>query len=205
MKPFTPKDNADSTGAVKFARYFGYAISPPVIFITLAIAVAWHETNFVSGLGWGLLYGAIAALLPLSLVIYLLVNNKITDISMTREERIVPYFAAFLSALLAYCVMRFGGGPQLLVSLGLLNMMGIGGMGIINLWWQISNHATSITSATLVAGLVFGKTVGLLFIPLLVVVCGMRLFLKRHTLGQILGGVFLALGSILILVLSGNF
>lgn len=205
MEPFAPKDNADSTGVVKFARYFGYVISPPVIFIILAIAVAWHETDFASGLRWGLMYGAIAALLPLSLVVYLLINNKITDISMTREERILPYLFAFLSAVLAYCVMRFGGGPQLLVSLGLLNMMGIGGMGLINLRSQISNHATSITSATLVAGLVFGKTIGLLLVPLLVVVCALRLFLKRHTLGQILGGVCLAMVSIAILVWFGNF
>lgn len=205
MKPFAPRDNSDSTGVVKFVRYFGYVVSPPVIFITLAIAVAWHETNFASGLKWGLLYGAIAALLPLSLVVYLLLNDKITDISMTRKERNLPYLAAFLSAFLAYCVMRFGGGPQLLVSLGLLNMMGIGGMGIINLWWQISNHATSITSATLVAGLVFGKTAGLLLLPLLIMVCGARLFLKRHTLAQMVGGFCLAVGSVFILVLLGNF
>ena len=202
MKPI---DSAESTGTIRLIRTFTNIVSPPVIFAVLGFLFAWTQVPFLEGLLWGVLYGVLISLVPIIYVVWLLRTGQIQDINMTRQQRRVPYLVGTLCAVAAALAIYFGGGPSNLFHLALLNIIAIGAMGLINLFWQISNHSTSAVGAAVVCGAVFGQLVGWLLVPLVLAVCAARLYLKRHTPSQLVAGAILGAASAGGLLLAGYF
>lgn len=79
-------------------------------------------------------------------------------------------------------------GPELLRCLTLFNAIELALLGLINVVWLISIHATGIMATMLLVGLVFGWAASLIVLPFVVLVCWVRLYLKRHNPLQILAG-----------------
>ena len=198
-------DSAKSTGFVRQVRTFTHIVSPPVIYIVLGYAVALSQRPSVSGFMWGTLYAFFVALLPLLYVVWLLHTGQIQDINMTKQQRNIPYLVAVLSATLMSGIVWFGDGPRYLFHLTLLNVIALGGMGLINLRMQISNHATAIASAMWVSAFVFDKWIGIMLFPVVVIVCAARLYLKRHTPSQVAAGLALGTVAVMALLLTGCF
>ncbi|MGB1250107.1 MAG: hypothetical protein ACPG8W_05695 [Candidatus Promineifilaceae bacterium] len=198
-------DSAKSTGRVRQVRMFTNVVSPPVIYIILGYAVALSQLPTAGGFLWGTLYAFLVALLPLLYVVWLLYTERIQDINMTRQQRSIPYLVAVISAAVMGAIVWFGDGPRYLFHLTLLNVIALGGMGLINLRMQISNHATAIASAMWVAAFVFDKWIGVMMLPVVVVVCAARLYLKRHTPSQIAAGLTLGTVAVMALLLTGCF
>jgi membrane-associated phospholipid phosphatase len=78
-------------------------------------------------------------------------------------------------------------------------------LGLINTRWLISIHATAAAATWLIAALIFGWVVGLVLLPLLILIAWIRLYLKRHTLPQVLAGITLGLSAVLIMRALGCF
>ena len=98
-----PRDHAESDGRVKLARTITHIISPPTMFAALGWAIAFYAyPTFAAGLLWGALHGLLISLLPILYVVWLLQTGRITDISMTRKERRIPYFVGAGFALFAF-------------------------------------------------------------------------------------------------------
>lgn len=189
----------------KQVKLFSHVVSPPVIFAVLGFILAWTELPFWPGLMWGVIYGVLVSLLPVLFVVYLLQTGRVQTISMTREERNWPYFVAVVFSCLTAAIIYFSGGPNLLLCVSYINILGLAAMGIINLYWQISNHATAIASSAVVVGAVFGNSVGLALSPLILLVCAARLYLHKHTPSQLVGGTILGVLTAMMLVLTGCF
>ena len=58
---------------------------------------------------------------------------------------------------------------------------------------------------SLVLGLIFGPLVGIVLIPLIAVVVAVRLYLRRHTVAQVIAGMLLGVGCVLFMVRLGCF
>lgn len=205
MNHLTPRDSAESTGLTGRIRLFTHIVSPPVIYAVLGFVVAWSQVPFLEGLFWGIVHGLLVSLAPILYVVWLLKHERIGDINMTKEERRGPYFVAVLCASLASAIIYYGGGPEYLFHLSLLNILALGAMAAINWVWQISNHSTAIVSAMWVLGVVFDRRIAMAMLPLVVVVCFARLYLRRHTPSQVLAGLALGSFSVLALFLTGCF
>ncbi len=205
MAHFAPRDSAESKGLTKRIRTFTHIVSPPVIYALLGFAVAWSQVPFWKGLLWGTVHGLLVSLAPILYVVWLLKNDRIGDINMTKEERRGPYLVAVIFATLASIIIYFGGGPEYLFHLSLLNIIALAAMAAINLVWQISNHSTAIVSAMWVLGAVFDRWAAALVLPLVVIVCFARLYLRRHTPSQVLAGLALGSFSVFALLLTGCF
>jgi membrane-associated phospholipid phosphatase len=78
-------------------------------------------------------------------------------------------------------------------------------LGLINTRWLISIHATAAAATWLIATLVFGWLIGLILLPLLILICWIRVYLKRHTPAQVLAGIALGLSAVLLLRAFGCF
>lgn len=196
-----PRDRykADRVGMVRAARYLSDAISPPTIFAVTGIAFGVYERPIWPGVAWGIIYGVTASLLPILFIFYLLQSGRIGDLHMSNtSERNVPYVVGVLAALIAYAVINLLDGPGLLRCLALYNIVALTALGLINTRWLISIHATSIAGAWMMTTFVFGWTWSLVMLPLVVLVCWTRFYLKRHSVAQILAGV--VLGVIIVLV-----
>jgi membrane-associated phospholipid phosphatase len=140
-------------------------------------------------------------------VLFLLRSGRIAELHMSNtHERSIPYLSAVLFAAIAYALIAGFGGPELLSCLSLFNIIELGLLAAINYFWLISLHATGAMATAVLLGLVFGWPVSLIVgIPLVVSVCWVRLFLKRHTMAQVVAGLVLGTAVVLVLVPFGCF
>jgi membrane-associated phospholipid phosphatase len=204
----SPLDEArkNRTGFVRAARLYSNLVSPPTIFAVLGLALAWHELPLLPGFFWASVYGLTVSLAPILFVLYLLKTGRIRELHMSNTgERHWPYLTAVLCAALAYALLIWFDGPDLLRCLSLFNVIELAALGLINIFWLISIHATGIMAAFVIVGFVFGWAAALLVIPFVISVCWVRLYLRRHTPAQVTAGLILGVASVLVLTLTGCF
>jgi membrane-associated phospholipid phosphatase len=195
------------TGFVKAARIYSNVVSPPVMFAVVGLALGLHVLPSWTGFLWAAVYGLLVSLAPILVVIFLLKTGRIAELHMSNtRERNIPYLSAILFAAIAYGLIAQFNGPELLRCLALFNVIELTALTLINHFWLISLHATGAIASAVLAGLVFGWPMGLLIGgPLVISVCWVRLFLKRHTPAQIVAGLALGTAVVLILVPFGCF
>jgi len=194
------------TGTVKAARLFSNIVSPPVLFALLGLAFALYERPSLNGLFWAALYGFFVSLLPILIVLYLLKTGRIAELHMSNTgERHIPYISAVLSAGIAFLIITFFDGPELLRCLTIFNMIELSILGIINAFWLISMHSTGIMATFLLVGLVFGWAYSLIVLPFVIMVCVVRLYLRRHTALQVIAGLGLGILTVYFMTLIGCF
>ena len=200
----THKD--DRIGMLRVARTISNIISPPIMFAITGLALGVYERPFWPGLAWGAVYSLLIALTPMVVIIYLLRTGRISDIHMSAiNERHIPYLIAVISSAVAYALLVLFDGPMLLRCLAILSFITLGALGLINTRWLISIHATAAASTWLILSLVFGWVVSLVLLPFVVLICLVRLYLKRHTPAQVLAGVALGISGVLLMRLFGCF
>jgi membrane-associated phospholipid phosphatase len=198
------RDLAKRIGPIKAARLYSNIVSPPVMFAVLGLILALTALPNWQGLAWAAIYGFFISLLPILFVLYLLRNGYISELHMSNtRERHWPYISAVLSALFAYGLVQWLNGPLVLACLTLFNTIELAALGTINVFWLISLHSTAVGAITVIVGLVYGWGYALLLLPLVVSVCWVRLYLRRHTLGQVIAGLGLGVVSVLSLTLIG--
>ena len=190
------------TGAVRAARIFSNVVSPPVMYAGLGLAAALWARPFWEGLAWAAVYGFFVALAPILVVLYLLKSGRIAELHMSNtRERNIPYLSAILFTAIAYGFIAGFNGPELLRCLALFNVIELIALIIINNFWLISLHSAGAMATAVLVGLVFGWPISLLIAgPMVISVCWVRLFLKRHTPAQVVAG--LALGALVVLALT---
>lgn len=199
-------DVDNRTGLIKFARIYSNIVSPPVMFAVLGLAIGLRSLPFWPGFGWAALYGVLVSLLPILFVLYLLHTGRIKELHMSNTgERHLPYLTAVLFAFIAFLLINTFDGPPLLRCLTIFNMVELAALAIINIYWLISIHATGIMATWLIVAFVFGWTASLIVVPFVISVCWVRLYLRRHTVAQVVAGLILGVLSVLSLTLIGCF
>lgn len=203
-----PRDThvEDRIGMVRVARILSNIISPPVMFAAAGIALGVHERPFWPGLVWGLIYGVLVALGPLFVILYLMRTGHISELHMSStRERHIPYISAVVFGMIAYALLLLFNGPELLRCLTILSAITLGTLGLINTRWLISIHATAAIITWLVVTLIFGWTASLTLLPLVVLICWVRIYLKRHTPAQVLAGIALGIATFMLIRILGCF
>ena len=203
-----PRDHhvVDRVGAIRAARLFSNVASPPALYALLGLFLALHELPFWRGLAWAAVYGFFVSLAPILFVLYLLRTGRVVELHMSNtSERHLPYLVAVVGSFVVLGLLLLLQGPELLRCLTLLNVLTLVVLGVINTRWLISFHATGAMALALVSGLVFGPAAGLLLLPLVVLIAVVRLYLKRHTIAQVAGGLLLGAGAVYALTLLNCF
>lgn len=193
-------------GMVRAGRLFSNIVSPPVIFAVIGLALSLKALPLPNALIWAAAYGFIISLLPIIFVLWLLKTGHIAELHMTdTRERHLPYLVAVFCGLLMFAIVTLLDGPALLRCLAVFNIITLAALGVINTQWLISFHATAIAAAWAIIGLVFGWAASLIIIPFMVGVISVRLYLKRHTVAQVIGGLTLGVAAVWSLTLFGCF
>lgn len=194
------------TGPIRAARLFSNIISPPVMFALMGYLLAFAALPFWPALVWGTVYGLFISLAPILFVLWSLNSGRVAELHMSdTRERQIPYLVAVGCAAAVYGLLVLFDGPDLLRCLAVFNMVTLAMLALINLRWLISFHATAVAAAWAIVGLVFGWTTSLLIIPLVTLVIVVRLYLKRHTVAQVIAGLALGVGMVLLLTQFGCF
>lgn len=156
---------------------------------------------------WGGAYGLLLSLAPILYVVYLLRTGRIAELHMSNtEERFLPYLAAVVCALIMIVLLVLFDGPELLRCLTIFNAIELSALALITTRYLISMHSAATTAITVLVmaiwGLWWGIVVGL---PLIALVAAARLYLRRHTVDQIVSGWILGAGIIYVMFPFGCF
>ncbi len=199
-------DPDNTIGGIRAARIFSNIVSPPVIFAVLGLALSLKELPSFLGLLWAALFGFWVSLAPILVVVFMLRSGRIHDLHMSSTgDRQIPYISSVVGSVIALTLIYLFNGPELLLCLSIFSIFVLVALAIITHFWLISIHAASITAAMIISGLVFGIWAVALLIPLVAAVSYVRLYLRRHTLSQVLAGVGLGIGTVWFLTLFGCF
>lgn len=204
----SPRDwhASDRTGLTRAARLFSNIVSPPVIFAVMGLVLSLYSLPMPQALAWAAIYGLFVSLLPILFVLWSLSTGRVAELHMSDTgERHLPYIVAIITSIAFLIIANLADGPELLRCLGVFNVIALTALALINSRWLISFHATAIVAAWVIVGLVFGWPASLLVLPFVALVIAVRLYLKRHTVTQVIAGLALGVVSVWSLTLIGCF
>jgi membrane-associated phospholipid phosphatase len=141
-------------------------------------------------------------LLPFLLVYLLLVFKKISSLTLYKQEdRFIPQiFTCFsYAAITVFLFYKLTWNNILSLSM-LANTASVIVVTVVNRFWKISTHAAGVIGFLTIATMIFLKHPNPDFIPMLTViavfccsVCFARIYLKAHTVGQVIAGSILGI------------
>ena len=181
------------------ARIFSTICNPFVtalaLFVILAHAVAKDTPTF-----WAYLFAStfFTSIGPMLYVLWLYATDRITDLDMSvRSEREAVFSAFVVFFCLGTATLWLIHAPRLLIAT-------MGGyavsslvVGYITRYWKISTHALGI-SASMSALTYLYHQQPLPFLVLIPIVGWSRVYLKAHTVAQVLAGVALGATSVIL-------
>ena len=203
-----PRDHheSDRTGLIQVARLFSNIVSPPTMFAVLGLVFALYSLPFWQALLWAAIYGFWVSLAPILFILWLLRTGRIKELHMSdQRERHLPYAVAAACAGIFLVIALVFGASELLICLAIFNVVELILLGLINVRWLISIHATGAMATVTLIAYVFGIWSGVLVLPLVFLVAAVRLYLGRHTVAQVVAGIALGIFSVWILTLFGCF
>jgi membrane-associated phospholipid phosphatase len=181
------------------ARIFSTVCNPFLTALALFVILAHAFRNDTTGF-WQLLFTSVffSSIGPMLFVLWLYATDRIADLDMSRRAEREAVFSAFVVFyLLGTIALWLIGAPPMLVA----TMAGYTASALvvqfITRFWKISTHAIGIT-APLVALVVLYRWQPVPFMVLIPIVCWSRVYLKAHTVAQVVAGV--ALGAVTVLL-----
>ena len=185
--------------AMEFAKalstIFNPFLSATALFVIVAHAFSRSTVEFWKLSAEGLFFFTIA---PLVCVLYLYVTGRISDFDMSdRPERervfatfVVIYFVAAMTLTINHAPVQFIAITWGYWGTAVLTM-------IITRWWKISTHAFGIAGPFAVMFLLF-QWQPLPYAIVVPLVCWARVYLRSHTLAQVVTGAGIAVLSTVI-------
>jgi membrane-associated phospholipid phosphatase len=159
------------------------------LFVILAHASARNTVDF-----WWLLFLStfFTSIGPMLYVFWLYGSDRISDLDMSvRHEREAVFGAFVVFYLLGTIVMWLVHAPRLMIAAMAAYTLSTLVVQYITRYWKISTHAIGITAPLVALTLLYGSQT-LPFLVLIPMVCWARVYLKAHTVMQVIAGAALA-------------
>ncbi len=132
---------------------------------------------------------------PMLYVFWLNATDRISDLDMSvRAERELVFTAFVVFDALGAGALWLAHAPRLMIAAMLGYLASTLIVQYITRYWKISTHAIGITAPLAALTLLYGRQ-PLPFMVLIPMVCWARVYLKAHTIAQVLAGVGLAVAT----------
>jgi len=180
------------------ARIFSTVCNPfltsLLLFMILAGARSRTNTDFWVLLGNSAFFTSLG---PMLYVFWLYATDRISDLDMSvREQREQVFVVFVIFFVLGTIDLWLIGAPSIITA----SMAGYAVSSLVVQWitryWKISTHALGITAPLIALCVLYGPR-PLPFLILIPIVCWSRVYLKAHTVLQVIAGVALATVSTL--------
>jgi membrane-associated phospholipid phosphatase len=162
------------------------------LFVILADVGARDTLDF-----WRLLFAStfFTSLGPMLYVFALYANDRISDLDMSvRVEREMVFTAFVIFDILGVGTLWLLHAPKLMIAAMLGYLVSTLIVQFITRYWKISTHAIGITAPLVALTLLYGRQ-PIPFLVLIPMVCWARVYLKAHTIAQVVAGVALAIAT----------
>ena len=168
------------------------------IFVGTYVIVALSLTGATSpaaGVAWALVTAGLCTGVPTFDLVRRMRAHSVSDFQLVvREQRLRPLLVSLVCTTVALTLVVVADGPEsLAVALAAALVTG-SVMTAVTTRWKISFHAGGAAGATVLMIWQFGG-IATLLLPVLAGVCWSRIYLRRHTVTQVLAG--LAVGAVL--------
>jgi membrane-associated phospholipid phosphatase len=178
-----------------FSTVFNPFLTSFALFVILAHAFGTGPIGF-----WELLFAStfFTSIGPMLFVLWLYATDRITDLDMSRRQEREAVFSAFVVFYLAGTIaLWLLHAPPMLVA----SMAGYAASALvvqlITRYWKISTHALGITAPLVVLLVLYGRE-PIPFLVLIPIVCWARVYLRAHTVTQVVAGCALGAFSVLL-------
>jgi membrane-associated phospholipid phosphatase len=132
---------------------------------------------------------------PMLYVFWLYGTDRISDLDMSvRIEREMVFTAFVIFYSLGAAALWIAHAPRLMIAAMLGYLLSTLIVQYITRYWKISTHALGITAPLAALTLIYGRQ-PLPFMILIPMVCWARVYLRAHTIMQVVAGVALAVAT----------
>jgi membrane-associated phospholipid phosphatase len=172
---------------IQFARFISTAFSPAIITLPfiLLVALYTHEANALLAAGIIVFFLSVG---PMGYIFYGVKTGKFSDVDVSiRSQRTGPFVFGLASGLLGLLILELTHAPHLMTIIMLLILVCGVILMVTTFWWKISMHASAISGAVTMLGVLYGKIILPAFV-LVALVGWSRVVLHRHTRAQVIGG-----------------
>lgn len=179
----------------RFAEFISYIAYAPVVSIPAFAIINYYLLNFHDFAVITTVCAFFAGILPVLLVFLWIKgknnNGQRMDIDIPeRRDRNYPLLMVITSYLIGVLVLYTMNAPLITTILMFCYFSNTLIVFFINLYWKISIHAMGVAGPTTVLIYVFGP-IGAIFALTIPVVMWSRVYLKRHTVFQVIMGTLL--------------
>lgn len=189
----------------RIARISTEVAQPPLVLSLLLVLAAVRDGGGLTALLPGLVAAVTICLAPLLVVVILARRGKLTDHHVGDKKQRRPVMLWTLASALIGCgILTLIDTPVTVWALIAGILGGILALIIVSPFWKVSGHAMTLGGATVSSAMLFGVW----SIPFLIaapLVCWSRVYLKDHTLSQVITGFVTGLvvfGSACVLILN---
>jgi hypothetical protein len=171
----------------RLAHFISDILCPAVLAVPALLIGVWFS-GVAETYGYALLYFAVAIPLPVGYLMWLLKTGRIADFHLpNRRDRRGPFVVTSMASLGGVGLLAYLDAPAPFVALLIAAVAQMLVLFLITLTWQISIHAATVAGLATFAALAVGG--GALALSLLVpVVMWARVYLRRHTVAQVMAG-----------------
>lgn len=180
----------------RVARVVTELFSPPVLALVMPFVIAVQVTDPpLAGFGWGALCVLFCCVIPYAALRILMRLGRVTGSHHVpdRRQRTLPMLIALVSLIVGNVVLALLGAPTAVIVFSLVTIVALALIGVINLAWKISGHASIVAISAAILLIVSGPWTLWFSVPIAVATGWSRLRLSAHTPAQVLAGF--ALGS----------
>lgn len=173
----------------KLARITTNIFVPPVNTLILFVIIIFYQfeskQDQILALSVAFLF---SFFIPILFFMWLRRKDLVADVDATnKEERTIPYLFGILLCIIALLISYFFWGFTLFSKIWLIYSVNTIWLIAINKFWKISAHAIGMSAPIGVLFFVFGQP-SLIALVLLLYIGWTRLYLKKHTISQIIAG-----------------
>lgn len=178
------------------ARILSTVFNPFLTALALFVILAHVSARGTVDFWWLLLLSTFfTSLGPMLYVFWLYGTDRISDLDMSvRHEREAVFGAFVVFYLLGTIVMWVTHAPKLMIASLAAYTVSTLVVQYITRYWKISTHSLGITAPLVALTLLYGN-VTLPFLVLIPMVGWARVYLKAHTVLQVIAGAALGTGS----------
>ncbi|WP_436777334.1 phosphatase PAP2 family protein [Yinghuangia sp. YIM S09857] len=152
------------------------------------LAVGWHSTRSLAGVGWGLLGAVFCGVVPLAFILYGVRRGYWTDRHVrVRRQRAVPIVVTAVSVGVGLAALVVMDAPREVVALVVAMLAGLAIALAVTAFWKISVHTAVAGGTVTVLMLTYGSAVAVAA-PLVALVGWSRVELRDHTPMQTIAG-----------------
>lgn len=183
---------------VEFARTLSTIFNPflcaTALFVIISHAYSTSTLHFWELSSAGVFFYALA---PVLSVFYLYLSGRISDFDMSdrleRRRAFVTFVVVDLAAVLVLILIH---APVQLIAIAWGYFSATVAIMIVTRWWKISTHAFGVTGPFAVMFVLFGLA-PLPYVLIVPLVWWARVYLRAHSVAQVMGGAALAVMSTL--------